>query len=306
MIQFVSATINSTSETLMINLSQNSMMSSFLRIFESMRLNSKSPKDIETQDSKLIPLKIVEPSSSVLPDTQQSEIFGVFVFSVVWSFGSVLNHNSRKAFSKEFKHLCKRTVQLYLRSIHRNALPSDELSLFEAMFDGKDWRHWLHSEQELTVKTEGGLEHLVFTTTENIKNNFLLKLLLGHGHSMLLVGHTSSGKNTSIEYFFNHVNSQRYLKTLCSFGSHLNLQDTISIFERRIEKQRRSKNSVGPVLGKISIVYINDISMALRDKCHDQPSLELMRQWFVTGGWHDMRGFKRVEDIAFCSSCSEA
>jgi len=123
---------------------------------------------------------------------------------------------------------------------------------------------------------------------------------------MLLVGHTSSGKNTSIEYFFNNINTPRYLKTLCSFGERISLQDTISIFERRIDKQRRSKNSVGPALGKISMVYINDISMASRDSSGDQPSLELMRQWFVMGGWHDMRGFKRVEDIAFCSSCSQA
>jgi hypothetical protein len=31
-----------------------------------------------------------------------------------------------------------------------------------------------------------------------------------------------------------------------------------------------------------------------------------MRQWFTSGGWHDNNGFKRVEDISFCSSCSQA
>lgn len=142
MIQFVGATINSASQTLMVTLSQNAMMSSFLRIFESMRLQSKSSSDFDEADSKLPSSKQKEPPSSTLSDALQSEIFGVFVFAVVWSFGSVLNHHSRKAFSKEFKHLCKRTVQLYLRNIAKSSLPFDELSLFEAMFDGKEWRHW--------------------------------------------------------------------------------------------------------------------------------------------------------------------
>lgn len=46
--------------------------------------------------------------------------------------------------------------------------------------------------------------------------------------------------------------------------------------------------------------------MAKKDEFDDQPSHELIRQWFVMGGWHDAKGFKRVEDIAFCSSCSQA
>jgi len=126
-----------------------------------MRLDSKSATDIDATESKLLPVK--EETSTALSDAMQSEIFGVFVFSVVWSFGSVLHHHSRKAFSKEFKHLCKRTVQLYLRSIAKSALPSDELSLFEAMFDRKDWKHWSSTEQAQPA-TEKTLDHLVFTT----------------------------------------------------------------------------------------------------------------------------------------------
>lgn len=293
MIHFVAATISTAPDALSLSLSPNSMIGSFLRIFTSLRLRSKSPNDIDSADSK----PLLE-----LSEAQQSEVFGVFVFAVVWSFGSVLSHHSRKAFSKEFKHLCKRAVQLYLRNIPKSSLPSDELSLFEATFDGKQWAHWLSTEP--TQDHSAG--QLVFTTAENLKNSFLLNLLLDQGHAMLLVGHTSSGKNASVEYFFSNLNKQRYLSTLCSFGPHITLSNTLSLFERRLEKQRRSKNTVGPAYGKMSVVYINDISMAARDQSGEQPSLELMRQWFTMGGWHDAQGFKRVQDLAFCSSCSEA
>jgi hypothetical protein len=73
-------------------------------------------------------------------------------------------------------------------------------------------------------------DYLVFTTAENIKNSYLLNLLVGRGHSMLLVGQASSGKNTSIEYFFSNLNKQKYLKTSCSFSQQITLEDTIGIF----------------------------------------------------------------------------
>jgi dynein heavy chain len=90
---------------------------------------------------------------------------------------------------------------------------------------------------------------------------------------MLLVGHASSGKNTSIEHFFANISKQKYIKTLSSFSSQTTIEDALCIFERRIEKQRRTKNVVGPLFGKTNIIYINDISMAAKDRFGDQPAL---------------------------------
>jgi hypothetical protein len=152
MTQFVNVTINAVSESLMINLSQSAMMASFLRIFQSLRLGTRTKLEMEAiviKNNSCLSgalTQTAKPCNSSLSDAVQSEIFGIFVFSVVWSFGSVLNYHARKAFSKEFKHLCKRTVQLYMRNIGKHALPSDELSLFEAMFDGKEWMLWTTKE----------------------------------------------------------------------------------------------------------------------------------------------------------------
>lgn len=65
---------------------------------------------------------------------------------------------------------------------------------------------------------------------------------------------------------------------------------------------------MGPAFGKVNIIYINDISMAARDRFGDRPGLELLRQWFQYGGWYDAKtlAFRRVEDIVFCASCNQA
>jgi hypothetical protein len=143
MISFVSASLKSSTEPTFINASDVNMMASFLRMFESLRLSKKDKQD--ENDST----KVKQPNTD-LTDILKSEIFGMFIFAVVWSFGSLMSSNSRKIFSKEFKHLCKRTVQLNLRCINKLAIPSDESSLFEAVFEGKEWLSWTSKEDHLT------------------------------------------------------------------------------------------------------------------------------------------------------------
>jgi len=78
------------------------------------------------------------------------------------------------------------------------------------------------------------------------------------------------------------------------------------VLESKLEKQKRRKGVIGPLIGTINIVFIDDLNMPSKEEFGAQPPVELIRQWFSQGGWYDLKSleFNSIVDILFSAAMS--
>ncbi len=62
--------------------------------------------------------------------------------SITWTIGLFIPEESKKTFSRHFKYLIKRAVQLNIKGIDKDSLPKDDEDIYEVCFVGGKWCRW--------------------------------------------------------------------------------------------------------------------------------------------------------------------
>jgi hypothetical protein len=125
--------------------------------------------------------------------------------AITWTIGLFILEESKKTFSRHFKYLIKRSLQLNIKAIDKESLPKDEQDLYEICFLNNKWHLWEHLPQilsNLQIAQENPSNISRFNSEDKIamktkiKYHYLLEKYCEAGQPFFVVGKSSSGKNS--------------------------------------------------------------------------------------------------------------
>lgn len=234
----------------------------------------------------------------------RAQIEGTFFFSAIWSLGGTLYAASRAKFDQLFRALLQRKYPAQVSTQFGIEFPIEdppksyifiipsEGSVFDYRYikEGKGkWKLW---EEELMtappIPRDIAVNQIIVTTVETVRNMAILKILLLHQKALMFVGPTGTGKSAYvIDFLLKKNDTKKYVPLFINFSAQTTANQTQDIIMSKLDKRR--KGVYAPPIGKQSIIFVDDVSMPLKETYGAQPPIELLRQWFDHGIWYDRK-----------------
>jgi dynein heavy chain len=214
--------------------------------------------------------------------TDEQLLKKLMIFSTLWAFGGFLDYEGRAKFSQ---FLCK----LYAKSIPSTV---DKDRLFDYVVDIESEGQWVHWEKRLVVyeyPTKGDAPEfasILVPTIDNTQVEYLLKLLVAGGRSVLLLGDSGTAKTATINTFLRKTDREKWVTKTFNFTC----ATTPFLFQTSIESiiEKTIGTTFGPIGGKKMEVFIDDISMPLINEWGDQVTNEIVRQLMEEHGFYSL------------------
>lgn len=236
----------------------------------------------------------------------RAQLEGIFFFSCIWALGGALNESGREKFSELFMAIMSKDFPPELEE--KLAMP-EELrvpnltkpfivsipkggTVFDYRFikEGKGkWKPW-SDEIALAppLPRDIPVNQIIITTVETIRISAILDLLVRHGKPLLLVGPTGTGKSVyTVDYLLKKVDSSIYTPLFINFSAQTSANQTQDIIMSKLDKRR--KGVYGPPVGRKCVIFVDDVSMPLKETYGAQPPIELLRMWLDHWMWYDRK-----------------
>ncbi|XP_055917464.1 dynein axonemal heavy chain 7 [Eupeodes corollae] len=251
----------------------------------------------------------------------RAQIEGVFFFSCIWSIGGALDSASRDKFSIVFRGLMEKIFPV---SVYGTFSIPDELqvpaltkpfifpipkpgSVFDYRFikEGKGkWKPW---EDEVAaaapIPRDMPVNQIIITTSETVRVAAILDLLIRHGKPLMLVGNTGTGKSCyAIDYLLKKADTEVYKALFINFSAQTSANQTQDIIMAKLDKRR--KGVFGPPLNKKCVVFVDDVSMPLKETYGAQPPIELLRMMLDHWMWYDRKNIVPLKLIDIQMVCA--
>ncbi|KAM7353017.1 dynein heavy chain at 36C isoform 1-T1 [Cochliomyia hominivorax] len=236
----------------------------------------------------------------------RAQIEGVFLFSCIWSIGGSLDANSREKFNIVFRALMEKNFpenlyetygipqELYVPVLSKPfifPIPKQG-SVFDYRFikEGKGkWRPWQDDVAAAPpIPRDIPVNQIIITTNENVRMTMLLDILVKHSKPVMFVGPTGTGKSCYIiDYMLKKMDLSVYKPLLINFSAQTSANQTQDIVMSKLDKRR--KGVFGPPLNKKFVIFVDDISMPLKENYGAQPPIELLRMMLDHWMWYDRK-----------------
>ncbi|XP_076179047.1 dynein axonemal heavy chain 7 isoform X1 [Ptiloglossa arizonensis] len=251
----------------------------------------------------------------------RAQVEGSFFFSCIWALGGTLEANSRERFSVLFRGFLERDfpsnlmetfglpasieppLRPYIFLMPRHGLVFD----YRFVKEGKGkWKLW--SDELLdgpSIPRDIPVNQIIVPTIETVRYTALFRLLTSNAKPVLFVGPTGTGKSVYIIDFLLRKNNPTVNKPLIiNFSAQTTANQTQDTIMGKLD--RRRKGVFGAPISKRWIIFIDDLSMPMKEIYGAQPPIELLRQWLDYGEWFDRRDKTMIKLIDVHLMCAMA
>ncbi|XP_033113255.1 dynein heavy chain 5, axonemal-like isoform X2 [Anneissia japonica] len=191
----------------------------------------------------------------------------LFLFCLIWSFGSLLEGNDRKNFSDLLRTLT-------------SALPDydHEISVFDYYVDeAGEWDPWISRVPEVAyTDNQDLLGEFVIDTVDTIQARVILEFANLSNLHMILVGPPGSGKTSMINDFIDSLDPPQQVSKHLVFSGASSASQLQQFVENNI--RHRQGFVYGAKDNKRLQIFIDDISLPTPDEFGVQRCNELLRQ----------------------------
>lgn len=128
-------------------------------------------------------------------------------------------------------------------------------------------------------------------------------MFISHRKPLLLFGPSGTGKSFYIKnYMMNKLSLDEYVPSFVTFTTQTSANFTQEIILSKLIKRKRGV--YGPPSGKVCVIFIDDMNMPVKEQYGAQPPIELLRQFFDHGYWHDLQDTTKLylKDILMLSA----
>eukprot|EP01042_Synura_sphagnicola_P000006 gene6-7_t len=250
---------------------------------------------------------------SPVADDMRLELESVFLYSLAWSLGGVLEIEDRFKFSVQLLSLAD---QQGGRSVPQFRSAEESIFDYRINTDSMEWEKWVSPVWEYPHHIEeNDFSSMLVPTVETTRSSYLLEQFHKQRRGVLMTGGNGTAKTSTALMFFDSISSDATrIKKIC-FSSATTPHNFQTTLEAELDK--RGGKSFGPPGGKRMCLFLDDmyvqtdytwflslLSMPEMNEWGDQPTLELVRQLVETSGFcfldKDKRGdHKHIEDLQY-------
>ncbi|OXU30794.1 hypothetical protein TSAR_013179 [Trichomalopsis sarcophagae] len=204
----------------------------------------------------------------------------LFLFSLMWSLGSVLELDGRAALQEYMLH--------HPSYCNWPKCREDE-TIFEFLVsDTGEWLHWSHMVPNFDYPTDRVLEYhsILVPNIDNTRTLYLIDLIAKQEKAVLLIGEQGTGKTVMLKSYMSKHDPEYHLNKSFNFSSASTPNMVQRVFESYVEK--RVGNTYGPPNGRKMSVFIDDINMPVINEWGDQVTNEIVRQLMEYKGFYSL------------------
>ncbi|XP_018400014.1 PREDICTED: dynein heavy chain 8, axonemal [Cyphomyrmex costatus] len=227
--------------------------------------------------------------TKILPE---QHIEKLFLFSLMWSLGAMLELDGRFA------------LQEYLVNHESNCnwpKYTEDETIFEYLVsdDGK-WIHWNKRVPEFEYPSDHILEYytILVPNVDNTRTLYLIDIIAKQGKAVLLIGEAGTAKSVMIKSYMSKHDPEYHLNKFFNFSSASTPNMVQRVFESYVEK--RVGSTYGPPGGRKMTIFIDDINMPAINEWGDQITNEIVRQLMEYKGFYSLDkpgDFCTIQDI---------
>ncbi|XP_014480405.1 PREDICTED: dynein heavy chain 8, axonemal [Dinoponera quadriceps] len=232
--------------------------------------------------------------TKILPEHRIEKLF---LFSLIWSLGAVLELDARLA------------LQEFLVNHESNCnwpKYTEDETIFEYLVsdDGR-WIHWNEMVPKFEYPSDRVLEYhtILVPNVDNTRTLFLTDIIAKQGKAVLLIGEQGTAKTVMVKSYMSKHDPEYHLNKSFNFSSASTPSMVQRVFESYVEK--RVGTTYGPPGGRKMTIFIDDINMPTINEWGDQITNEVVRQLMEYGGFYSLDkpgDFSTMQDIMFLAA----
>ncbi|XP_058453053.1 dynein axonemal heavy chain 8 [Malaya genurostris] len=213
-------------------------------------------------------------------DFSDKHLERLFLFSLMWSLGAVLELEDREAMG-EF--IAKHPSKMKWPKLQ----PGETIFEYLVSPEGS-WQHWNNRVEEYIYPSDSIPEYssILVPNVDNVRTAYLIDLIAKQSKAVLLIGEQGTAKTVMIKGYMLNYDPEFHLSKSFNFSS----ATTPNMFQRIIESyvEKRVGTTYGPPQQRRMSIFIDDINMPVVNEWGDQVTNEIVRQLMENVGFYSL------------------